>query len=264
MNVDYFRYLLGKPFHSQRHKALKNRSSALARDSNLYKKAMEEISEYTKEDFPVIEDNYKNFEKLICNDRDYDSMDEAELMKFYAKDTSYIYELPLWNASCGRSFYLTTLLAPYLLRQGYKNILDFGGGAGDLCIALKEAGFNVYYYDVNKPLTDFAKWRFNRRKLDIEAVDPGKSGRLFDCVISFDVFEHFKDLPAKLKSMNGFVKEKGGLIFNIELSGDGLHLKENKIYNDERVLDKALSRAYFAFHWKFKKFFFYKKISNLA
>jgi len=260
MNLNYFKYSFARPFHTYRHKALKKSSSLFARDRDLYKKAIQEIAEYTNEDVVLVDQKCKNANVGI-NGKNYDAINENELNEFYINDRHYLYELPAWNAGCGRSFYLNSLLVPYLKRNNFKTILDFGGGTGDVCMGLKEAGFNMHYYDVNRTLIDFSAWRFKKRKLDIKNIDIEKDGAKFDCVISFDVFEHLKGLPGKVKAMGNLINPGGSLIFNIELSGDGLHLSENKVYEDGRKLDKMLRKAGFAFDWKFKRFFFYKKRS---
>ena len=140
------------------------------------------------------------------------------------------------------------------------SLLDFGAGSGDLCMVLSQAGFKVSYTDINKLLIDFAKWRFKRQNLDIKVLDnQSLKGQRFDSLLSFDVFEHLKDLPGKLKTISSFIRKGGSLIFNIELSGEGLHLEENKVYQDSKKLNKALNDAGLSFAWKFKQFYFYRK-----
>ena len=130
----------------------------------LYKKAVEEIAEYTNEGISLVEEKCRNCSTDISG-KDYDVINESQLKEFYTNDKHYLYELPAWNAGCGRSFYLNSLLAPYLKRNNCKAILDFGGGAGDVCMGLKEAGFDMCYYDVNKTLIDFSAWRFKKKEI---------------------------------------------------------------------------------------------------
>jgi len=260
LDFTYINYLLHKPFHSRKHKLLKRKSSDLAGKLNLYEEVLSEISEYTKEDVHTIEKRRKELISQIDN-RNYDSISEEELTRFYIDTDYHLYAAPIWNAECGRIYYLSWILTPYLKKNRFNDILDFGAGAGEVCIMLAKEGFNVNYTDVSKRLIEFSRWRFRKHKLDIKSIDPKDlSSRRFDCVVSFDVFEHLKDLPQKLKDISRLIKKNGALVFNIELSGDGLHLEENKIYNDERKLDKILKDAGLVFSWKFKRFFFYKKI----
>ncbi|HOU36070.1 MAG TPA: class I SAM-dependent methyltransferase, partial [Candidatus Omnitrophota bacterium] len=104
------------------------------------------------------------------------------------------------------------LIFPYLRRHGFTHILDFGGGSGDLCMALSEYGFLASYCDVNRVLSDFSLWRFERRGLRIEAADPSDLGNnRFDCVVSFDVFEHLKNLPDKIRQIARAIRPGGSL-----------------------------------------------------
>lgn len=258
MNLDYFKYAIARPFHTYRHKALKKSSSLFAKDRGLYRKAIQEIAEYTNEDVVLVDQKCKNANVGISG-KNYDAINEGELNEFYINDRHYLYELPAWNAGCGRSFYLNSLLMPYLKQNNCRTILDFGGGSGDVSMGLKEAGFDMHYYDVSKVLIDFSSWRFKKRKMDIKVIDIKKINNKFDCILSFDVFEHLKNLPDKVRDIGDLIKPGGSLIFNIELSGDGLHLNENKVYANERKLDNVLKQAGFDFSWKFKKIFFYKK-----
>jgi len=258
-NLSYIKYLLRKPFHSYRYKSFKRESSSLSKKLNLRQKVLEEISEYTKEDFSRIEEKHKNLTAQVSK-RDYDQLSDDEVLRFYSNDEHYFYELPIWNADCGRNLCISRIITPYLKRNKYKSILDFGAGTGDLCIVLAEEGFVVSYKDINKKLRDFSNWRFQKHGLNIKIMDESETGSgQFDCLVTFDVLEHLKNLPQKLKNISGFIKRKGSLIFNIESSGDGLHLKENKIYCNDRKLDKILRNAGFVFSWKFKRFLFYKK-----
>ncbi len=127
-------------------------------------------------------------------------------------------------------------------------------------MALSEYGFLASYCDVNRVLSDFSLWRFERRGLRIEAADPSDLGNnRFDCVVSFDVFEHLKNLPDKIRQIARAIRPGGSLVFNIEFSGEGLHLKENKVYADFRKIDAALRGAGLEFDSRFKMFLFYKK-----
>ncbi|MBN2120456.1 MAG: class I SAM-dependent methyltransferase [Candidatus Omnitrophica bacterium] len=263
-NFNYISYLLTKPFHSYKHKVLKKRARNVAFKSNLYQNVLKELSEYTNQDASLIENKRKELTSQI-NRTNYDILSEEELERFYGQNTHSLYNLPLWNAECGRSLYFSWLLVPYLKRHNFKTILDFGAGSGDLCIELANRDFSLYYTDINRILVDFADWRFKKRSLNIKIIEPEDLDKQkVDCLVSFDVFEHLKDLPLKLKKINSFIKKGGGLIFNIEFDGGGLHLEENQAYSDENRLDRVLSGAGFIFDWKFKKFFFYRKVKDVS
>ncbi len=257
--LNYARYLVGKPWHSAKHKKIKKIADKLAYDQKFYESVLKELAEYTKEDLVNVEKQYKNLCDSVAKMK-FDHLTEDQLNDFYKSAQHYLYELPIWNAATGRIYYFSQLLVPYFKSQKYKDILDFGAGAGDLCLGLAKHSFNMYYTDINEKLKEFARWRFERNMLKIEILDQKKLEiKKFDCVVSFDVFEHFKNLPQKIKELSALIKKDGGLIFNIEISGDGLHLAENKIYSDSKKLDKLLNENGLYFHWRFKKIYFYKK-----
>ena len=257
--LNYFRYLLTKPTHSALHKKLKRQAKESARTLGLYEKVLQEISQYTHEDAGTVEEKEATLLKEIAT-HSYDTLTEEELMRFYTTTNHYIYELPLWNARDARGYYIRSIILPYIKKNRYQNILDFGGGSGDLCIALKETGLSVSYTDINEPLIDFCRWRFQKRNLAIQVFSAQElTGKTFDCIVSFDVFEHFMNLPEKVADLYHHIRGGGSLIFNIEESGDGLHLQENKIYTQFDALNKVMHECGFIFAWKFKGTFFYKK-----
>ncbi|MBU2265706.1 MAG: class I SAM-dependent methyltransferase, partial [Candidatus Omnitrophica bacterium] len=192
--------------------------------------------------------------------KDYDSLSEKQLNSFYSTTNHYLYELPLWNAGSGRTWALLNYIVPYLKKKKQHKILDFGGGTGDLSIGLVQKGFDVSYVDLNEPAISFAKWRINRQGLKVNFLDGNQlTGKDFDAIVSFDVFEHLKDLPGKINFLASCLKRGGVLIFNIEFSGDGLHLDENKKYQGISMLDSIVRKSGLTFDKKFKDIFFYIK-----
>ncbi|MFC1514299.1 class I SAM-dependent methyltransferase [Candidatus Omnitrophota bacterium] len=259
MSIQYLLYLLCKPSHSYKHKRLKNKSTSHARQSHEYDELIKEISEYTGFDRRSIESKHKQLVGQV-GQKNYDLMSEEELVSFYRETEYHFYAAPMWNASCGRTSYLVWSITSYLRSNKYKTILDFGAGGGELCMALAQQGFSVHYVDVNKALIDFSRWRFKRRNLDIKIIANDEvNAYTFDAVISFDVFEHLKNLPQKIKDISRLIKPGGSLVFSIELSGGGLHLEENKVYSNQKMINEILEDSGLTFDWRFKGIFFYKR-----
>lgn len=179
---------------------------------------------------------------------------------FYQKCNFYIYELPLWNAERNRPKYLSLIVLPYLKRNQYKKVMDFGGGAGDFCIELANHNLEVVYCDIGEQLFNFTKWRLEKKKLSIKMIDKLESSDgNFDCIFSFDAFEHIKDLPSLLKKLVKHIKPAGSLIFSDAFSGGNLHLEENEKYSDFIELDNLMRSCGLFFQDKFAQFYFYKK-----
>jgi 2-polyprenyl-3-methyl-5-hydroxy-6-metoxy-1,4-benzoquinol methylase len=245
--------------HGKMHSLCKKRFNRMAKERGLRDAALRELSEYTHQPVEMIETVCKQVGDKVSAGT-YDTLSQYQLLEFYKTAPHYIYELPLWNASCARNYFLADRVGVYMKKNGYTKVLDFGAGTGDLCIALAEAGFNVTYTDINAQLKKFAQWRFERRGLKVAIDDDVFTGKKqFDVVVSFDVFEHLKDVPGKVARLSTVIRDGGSLIFNIEADGGSLHLKENHKYLDFNVLDRDVSNAGFTFEWAFRGIYFYRK-----
>lgn len=265
MNSYYFRYLFLKPYKSWKNKYLKYITKLEAEKFNLYDKTAREISEYTGEPIDIVKQKHKlgpesenNFEKFQYQK----GLTKPDVDEFYRKCRYYIYELPLWNAERNRPKYLCLICLPYLKAHNYKKVMDFGAGTGDLCIELAKIGLDVIYCDRGDNLFNFAKWRFERRNLPVKMVRGiDNINEIYDCIFSFDTFEHIKDLPEVFKELIKYIKPEGSLIFSGAFSGGTLHLEENEKYNEFKELDKLMQNHGLFFQDKFAQLYFYKRIS---
>lgn len=258
VNLNYVRHIFLKPFKSWKNKYFKHIIYKNPANSLLYQKTLEEISEYTNESLQTVEKKCRG--SRSC-DVDWENASENEIIDFYKNEERFLYELPLWNAERNRGEYICRIIVPYLKRNKAKQILEYGGGTGDIAMALAEKGFKVIYSDINKKLIDFVSWRFARKKLDIGICNLTVSNKLptSDCVVSFDVLEHLKNLPQKIKKIYQSLLPGGSFIFSGAFSGGDLHLRENEIYDVYKNLDKMLRSCGFIFNNKFAQYHFYKK-----
>ena len=120
--------------------------------------------------------------------------------------------------------------------------MDFGGGTGDLCIELAQNGMDVTYCDIGEALFNFAQWRFQKRNLSVRMIrelSTAADGSL-DGIVSFDAFEHVKDLPEVVGQLVRCLRKGGMLIFSGAFSGGTLHLEENERYNEFKNLDQLM------------------------
>jgi cyclopropane fatty-acyl-phospholipid synthase-like methyltransferase len=119
--------------------------------------------------------------------------------------------------------------------------MDFGGGIGSQLInlsALKDA--ELSYADIPGKTFEYAKWRFNKRHLDINLIDATKDDflgdRMFDIVIALDVVEHLVDPEASVEYLVKHIKPDGFFIVItsfVNNNGEaGWHLNVDK-YTDE-------------------------------
>lgn len=264
MNLNYLRYKLFKPFKSWKNKYLKHITKKQAKAYDLYNEVAREISDYTGESIGVVKQKHKlgpESESRFYVFKEQDNLNKDDVESFYKECSYYIYELPLWNAEVNRSKYLCLINLPYLRSNHYKKILDFGAGSGDLCIELAKNNLEITYCDIGDKLLDFVRWRFQKRALNIKIAKgiDNLGGELYDCIFSFDTFEHIKGLPLILQKLVTQIKIRGSLIFSGAFSGGTLHLEENEKYNEFKNLDTLMQNYGLTFQDKFAQFYFYKK-----
>lgn len=263
MNLNYLHYISRKPFKSWRNKYLKYITRKEADNTGMLDLAIREISEYTGEDCKIVKEKHKAGAQGEKSREGF--LSRCELNKefveaFYREFRYYLYELPLWNAERNRPKYLVDIASSYLKRNHYNKVIDFGAGAGDLCIELYKRGLDVTYCDISNPLFKLSEWRFRRRNMPIKMLK-GIDNVVgdYDCILSFDVFEHIKDLPVLLPRLISHIKSGGSIIFSGAFSGGGLHLRENEKYNDFKQMDLLMQDLGLSFQDKFAQYMFYKK-----
>ena len=263
-NLNYLRYRVLKPFKSWKNKYLKGLTRKQAKSEDLYTKAAREVSEYTGEPIANVKEKHKTqgpqVEPGFAIFNHQKDLNKLSVGEFYKRCSYYLYELPLWNAEINRPKYLCLVCLPYLKRNAYRKVLDFGAGTGDFCIELANAGLEVTYCDIAERLFAFAEWRFVKHGLPIVMVKGiDKVSQEYDCIFSFDAFEHIKDLFLTLEEIVSHIRIGGSLVFSGAFSGGTLHLEENEKYDHFKNLDCLMRSCGLIFQDRFAQYFFYKK-----
>ncbi len=237
--------------------------------------ALEELSEYLERTPVDIQQEMlvevpveKDWEQLKIN-----PADPADVLRFYKETDSYVYELMAANNIIQTLFTFSTM-AERLQKLGVQNVLDYGGGAGTLSILLCRLGYDVTYADVTGKTFDFAKWRFQKRNLNIPMVElagnertdllsPALTDHTFDCILSTEVIEH---VPHPLDLITSFAqklplggiavvsescnyteqftshlesnKKYGGAVFIEHMKEAGLHLLEYDVFIPQQIFIK--------------------------
>lgn len=265
--MNMLQYKIMKPYLSWENKAYKRWAAREGRRIQLYDETVREISEYTGESIDTVRQKHHlgpRSEPAFAIFQEQDKLTVNNVEQFYKEATYYLYELPLWNAERARPLYLYRVVRPYLEKYGCSDVLDFGGGTGDLCLQLADRGIQMNYCDIGKEVAEFARWRFERRKLHVPMVDSldGLSGRSFDAIISFDCFEHIKGLDTVVQRLVQLIRDGGLLISGDAFEGGGLHLEENYKYHDPDTFDALLQRNGLQFVGRLAQFVFYQKIKR--
>jgi SAM-dependent methyltransferase len=95
-------------------------------------------------------------------------------------------------------------------------VLDFGGGTGNLALALAAHGFRVTYRELSAVQRDFVRFRALRHGLQerVEILDSWATlpVETYDVVCAFDVLEHLPDLEAVAGEIAAALTEGGKLL----------------------------------------------------
>jgi 2-polyprenyl-3-methyl-5-hydroxy-6-metoxy-1,4-benzoquinol methylase len=166
-----------------------------------------------------------------------DPQTEEQIKKFYEITPFYICELAYWHLSRGQR-----KLRDSIVEIASGDVLDYGGGIGDLSARLAEKGLNVTYADIQGKTFKFAEWLFKRRGLSVKVVDLEKHvlSEQYDTIICIDVIEHIPNPKTVLERMAISLKKQGRLIItNLQCSGDTevhpMHFKAE--FNTEKFLE---------------------------
>jgi 2-polyprenyl-3-methyl-5-hydroxy-6-metoxy-1,4-benzoquinol methylase len=124
-----------------------------------------------------------------------------------------LFSLAYWHMSAGqRSF------RKKITDFSFGDVLDYGGGIGDLALALAQKGCNVSYTDLNGENMKFAKWLFDKANYhNISVFDVEKDQnkiwmKKYDTIICVDVIEHLVDAESVLERISTHIEDKGRLI----------------------------------------------------
>jgi 2-polyprenyl-3-methyl-5-hydroxy-6-metoxy-1,4-benzoquinol methylase len=96
-------------------------------------------------------------------------------------------------------------------------VLDFGGGTGNLSLALAARGFHVHYSELSAVQSEFMRYRLQRHGLRerVEILDSWAKLPVgaYAAVCAFDVLEHLPDLPRVVEEIAASLLD-GGLLLD--------------------------------------------------
>ncbi|MGB2762528.1 MAG: methyltransferase domain-containing protein [Minisyncoccales bacterium] len=160
---------------------------------------------------------------------------EEEIKKFYEFTPYYIFDLTYWHMSRAQRNFRNNIIK---LCEG--DILDYGGGIGDLCLEFAKRGLNITYADIYGRTFEFAEWLFRKRGYEIETINLTKESlsKNYDTILCIDVIEHVSDPQKLLKDLTCHLNNNGKLIItnlNIQEIKYPMHFKIG--FNAENYLN---------------------------
>ncbi len=172
-----------------------------------YKTAKQDAEEFMGR--PISDKAYDEFSGSFVKEQ---PKTQEEVIEFY-KHSNYIEELAKWHDEDKKNS----------VRKFYKalgsvtgtSILDLGAGIGSDSMMLKDAGYAVTYYEINKGCVDFAQWRFKKYNLDIPVIHKLEGN--YDCIAFFDVIGHILDPYTFLTEL---AQHTNQLLFTVDI---GVH-----------------------------------------
>ena len=138
---------------------------------------------------------------------------DEEIMQYYQVNPFYIFSLPYWHMSRAQRQFRREII-----RFSMGRVLDYGGGVGDLSLALAQTGLRVTYVDVGGRTFDFAKWFLARRGFaNITLLDGAKDqekiwAEKYETIVCIDVIEHVMHPAVLIAKMASSLTENGTLI----------------------------------------------------
>jgi SAM-dependent methyltransferase len=217
----------------------------------LDKKLIKDLVEYSNQNYAWF---HLNFDEVVWLGRLGNKLNEnlwnilnptteEEIKNFYRVVPYYIFRLPYWHMERGQRKFRENVV-----EYSFGDVLDYGGGPGDLSIKLAEKGLNVTYADIQGINPDFARWLFERRgyKNEIEVLDVEKDEKKiwmkeYDTIVCIDVIEHIPHPESILEKMAKHLRKDGRLIIT-QLKSQGpvedapMHFEIN--FNEtEKLLD---------------------------
>jgi len=146
---------------------------------------------------------------------------QEEVRAFYAHCSEYLYDLVFWHL--GDEY---RSLLHLLAEETGGRCLTFGGGTGSEALYLAERGNETWYMDVpGSPVWRFARWRAQRRGLEVRFVERWPAGAELDCVVAFNVFGSLtpQELADVLPEMASSLRPGGRLYCNNDFSPSPTH-----------------------------------------
>ena len=143
---------------------------------------------------------------------------DAEILDFYRKTETYIWELSAYHADPGWNYAgMCEGIATRLKNEpNCSRVLCLGDGIGDVTLALHRAGFDAWYHDLYPSRTAeyaaFRFWRQTGRTIQAEYSDSRGNPCIadgLDAVVSLDYLEHVPNVEEWVRAIHAALRPGG-------------------------------------------------------
>lgn len=188
--------------------------------------AITELSTYTGESTDVIRSQMDTSGRDLATEWRTESRDSAtDVDDFYKQTDRYLYNLIKFNYGAmyqgwrGAIKNLCQQVDEAVGERGF-DVLDYGGGIGTNLIDVADIpGARLHYADLPGKTFDYARWRFEKRGLDVETFsaegDNPLGNRLYDVIICMDVLEHVVDPESVVRTLVDHLNPGGLLVLTV-------------------------------------------------
>lgn len=136
---------------------------------------------------------------------------EQEIRRFYELTPWYPFELVYWHTDPQQRKFRSRVAK---LARG--TVLDYGGGIGDLSLALARRELEVTYAEVKGRNMEFAQWLFQKSRAPVKVLDLSIENddlaEEYDTIICIDVIEHTPSPRQTLEHLASHLKADGRMI----------------------------------------------------
>ena len=194
---------------------------------------IEELQLYLSWDISRVLDALYSGTKMIADEWNYKGPKSPEdIIDFYKEAENYIFDLACWHRMPERK-QLTKAAISICKQNNLRKILEFGCGIGQDGILFAEASFEVTLADLPGKTFDFAKWRVNKRGVNIFFTNSNELKEKYDGILCFDVLEHVWEPKEIVEYLNHHLQSGGILLITAHFEHTGehpMHLERNVKY----------------------------------
>jgi 2-polyprenyl-3-methyl-5-hydroxy-6-metoxy-1,4-benzoquinol methylase len=147
-----------------------------------------------------------------------------------AESQFYLYNSADWHTRVGLHGLSQHHFEPV---AGCESCLDFGSGIGTHALIDAALGWNIALCEINRHTAEFARYRFDKYRLQGAFVSSPPAGAKYDLVRIWDVVGHLIDVESTIPTVIGMLRDGGHL--NVSFDNDAIndwHRNQNISFSD--------------------------------